>query len=76
MMVEIRIPKIGVSMTEATLAGWLAEDGAEVREGDALYLLEMEKATDEVVAPVSGKLRIIGTVGQIYPVGELIATIG
>jgi pyruvate/2-oxoglutarate dehydrogenase complex dihydrolipoamide acyltransferase (E2) component len=75
MATEIRIPKIGISMTEATLTEWLAEDGAAVEAGAPLYALEMDKSTNEVEAPASGTLRIVGEVGEIYEVGTLIAKI-
>jgi pyruvate/2-oxoglutarate dehydrogenase complex dihydrolipoamide acyltransferase (E2) component len=75
MATEIRIPKIGISMTEATLSEWLVEDGATVAVGTPLYSLEMDKSTNEVEAPVSGTLRIVGEVGEVYEVGVLIATI-
>lgn len=75
MTTEIRIPKIGISMTEATLTEWMAEDGAEVRAGTPLYALEMDKSTNEVDAPATGTLRIVGEIGETYDVGTLIATI-
>jgi pyruvate/2-oxoglutarate dehydrogenase complex dihydrolipoamide acyltransferase (E2) component len=74
-MTDIRIPKIGVAMTEATLSEWRVADGATVRAGMPLYEIEMDKATNEIEAPASGTLRIRGEVGQVYPVGALIATI-
>jgi len=75
MATEIRIPKIGVAMTEATLSEWRAADGAVVAAGTPLYEIEMDKATNEIEAPVSGTLRIVGAVGETYAVGALIATI-
>lgn len=75
MATEIRIPKIGISMTEATLTEWLAEDGAPVEAGSPLYALEMDKSTNEVEAPASGTLRVVGEIGEVYEVGALIATI-
>ena len=74
-MTEIRIPKIGISMTEAILAQWLAADGATIVAGTPLYAIEMDKSTNEVEAPASGTLKIIGEVGETYPVGTLVATI-
>jgi len=71
----IRIPKIGISMTEAVLQQWLAEDGAQIEAGAPLYALEMDKATNEISAPVSGTLEIIGQIGETYQVGDLIARI-
>ncbi len=75
MATEIRIPKIGISMTEATLTEWLAADGATVSVGAPLYAIEMDKSTNEVEAPASGILTIIGEVGKVYEVGALVATI-
>jgi pyruvate/2-oxoglutarate dehydrogenase complex dihydrolipoamide acyltransferase (E2) component len=75
MTTEIRIPKIGVSMTEATLSEWCAEDGAVVVAGQPLYNMELDKSTNEIEAPASGRLRIVGQVGSVYAVGDLIATI-
>ena len=40
MGVPINIPKLGVSMSEGTLIEWLAEDGAQVEAGQAIYRLE------------------------------------
>ena len=74
-MTEIRIPKPGDAIVEGTIARWLAADGAQVREGQSLYLLETEKVELEIEAPVAGVLRHVGAEGQTYPVGALIATI-
>jgi len=74
--VQVTIPKIGFSMNEGILAEWMVEDGADVTEGQPLYALEADKSTNEVESPASGKIRIIGEVGETYEVGDLIAEIG
>jgi pyruvate/2-oxoglutarate dehydrogenase complex dihydrolipoamide acyltransferase (E2) component len=71
--VEIRIPKLGMEMTEGTVARWLVDDGAQVDRDQPLYLLETDKVENEVLAPVSGVLRQVGQEGETYPVGEVIA---
>ncbi|MFA7603629.1 MAG: lipoyl domain-containing protein [Novosphingobium sp.] len=71
----IRIPKIGISMTEATLREWFAADGDEVEAGQPLYSIEMDKATNEISAPIAGRLEIIGKLDEIYQVGDLIGKI-
>lgn len=76
MATEILLPKIGFSMTEGEIAEWLAEDGAEVTEGQPLYLLEADKSANEVEAPASGVLRIIAPAGETYEVGTVLGTIG
>lgn len=75
MAAVIRIPKIGISMTEAVLAEWFVEDGANVEAGTPLYSLEMDKATNEIDAPISGVIELIGVAGETYKVGDLIARI-
>ena len=50
-------------------------DGEAVVEGEALFLLEADKSTNEVEAPASGVLRIIGVEGETYPVGTVIGHI-
>ena len=75
MVFQVKVPKIGFSMNEGVLTEWLALDGADVIEGAPLYSLESEKSSNEVESPASGKLRIIGAVGETYEVGTLIAEI-
>jgi pyruvate/2-oxoglutarate dehydrogenase complex dihydrolipoamide acyltransferase (E2) component len=69
---EIRIPKLGMEMTEATLAKWLVDDGAHVGQDQPMYLLETDKVESEVAAPIAGLLHHIGKEGETYPVGEVI----
>ncbi|MEO9468385.1 biotin/lipoyl-containing protein [Parasphingorhabdus sp.] len=76
MATEIRIPKLGFSMEVGTLAEWLVPDGSDVTEGQDIYALENDKATQEVESPATGKLKIvISETGEEYPVGELIGII-
>lgn len=76
MATQVLVPKIGFSMNEGVLAEWLVEDGAQVTEGQPLYALEADKSTNEVEAPATGTLKIIGEVGETYEVGDVIAEIG
>ncbi len=71
----LRLPKIGMEMTEAVLADWLAEDGAVVAKGQALYEMETDKVTNEIEAPASGRLRHIAEQGVTYQVGDPVAEI-
>ncbi len=75
MSVEVRIPQIGFSMTEGSLAEWLVADGSRVENGAPLYTLEIDKSAQEVPSPAAGTLKIHTQAGQVYPVGELIAEI-
>lgn len=64
MATEIILPKLGFAMTEGVIAEWNVADGAAVQEGDHLYTLEADKATQEVEAPASGVLRILVPAGE------------
>jgi len=75
MSIEVRIPQIGFSMQEGTLVEWLVPDGGHVENGAPLYTLELDKAVQEVPAPAAGRLKVHVEVGQVYPVGALIAEI-
>jgi pyruvate/2-oxoglutarate dehydrogenase complex dihydrolipoamide acyltransferase (E2) component len=75
MSVEVRIPQIGFSVQEGTLVEWLVPDGSFVENGAALYTLELDKSVQEVTSPAAGTLKVHAAVGQVYPVGALIAEI-
>ena len=75
MSTEVRIPSIGFSTQEATLAEWLVKDGEAVEEGQPLYSLELDKSVQEVEAPASGTLKVIKEAGEMYAIGDLIAEI-
>lgn len=72
---QIILPKLGFSMTEGTLTEWLFDNGAEVSEGELLYLLESDKSVQEIEAPAGGTLRILKTAGETYPVGTVLGEI-
>ncbi|TZG28901.1 biotin/lipoyl-containing protein [Sphingomonas montanisoli] len=75
MSTEVVLPKLGFSMQAGTVTEWLIADGAEVKEGEPLFLLEADKATNEVEAPASGKLTIIAATGEELDVGTVIGRI-
>jgi 2-oxoglutarate dehydrogenase E2 component (dihydrolipoamide succinyltransferase) len=72
---EIAIPTVGESITEGTLTRWLKQQGDVVREGEALFELETDKATSEVPSPATGRLHITTKEGQAVQVGAVIGTI-
>jgi pyruvate/2-oxoglutarate dehydrogenase complex dihydrolipoamide acyltransferase (E2) component len=74
MPVEIKMPKWGMMMKEATIIQWFKKEGDTVKKGEPLLEAEAEKIVNAVEAPVSGRLiKIIAKEGEIYPVG---ATLG
>jgi pyruvate/2-oxoglutarate dehydrogenase complex dihydrolipoamide acyltransferase (E2) component len=76
MRVRVKVPKLGLTMTEATILEWRKSVGDAVTAGEPLVVIETEKADVEVEAPASGTLvEILGAVKQVCPVGEAIAVI-
>lgn len=75
MSTEVKIPQIGESVTEVTLASWMVSDGDFVEEGDNLCEIESDKANMELPAPVSGVITIKAEEGSELKIGELVATI-
>jgi 2-oxoglutarate dehydrogenase E2 component (dihydrolipoamide succinyltransferase) len=56
MSVEIKVPPMGESVTEATVAKWFKASGDAVAQDEALCELETDKVTMEVFAPAAGRL--------------------
>src|SRR5689334_11586336 len=76
MSVEIRVPDLGESVVEATIANWLKKEGDAVRVGEAVVELETEKVNLEVAAEKDGVLqKITAQAGQDVKVGETIGVI-
>ena len=73
--VPVRVPKLSLAVSEATLVEWLVEEGEQVTEGQPIYVVETEKVETEVEAATGGVLHHVGEAGQTYPVGTEIATI-
>jgi pyruvate/2-oxoglutarate dehydrogenase complex dihydrolipoamide acyltransferase (E2) component len=72
---EVRVPKPGDAITEATISELLVAEGAAVTEGEPLYTIETDKVEMEIEAPASGTVRWHVEVGETYDVGVLVATI-
>ena len=78
MAVEIVMPKLGWTMEEGILVEWLKRDGDAVQPGDILFLIESDKALNEVESFEAGILRIppdSDALGKPLPVGALLAYI-
>lgn len=74
MAIEIRVPTLGESVTEATVATWFKKPGDLVQSDEMLCELETDKVTVEVPSPISGKLEeVIIKEGQTVSVDALLA---
>ena len=74
---EIKVPTLGESVTEATVARWLKKAGDAVAMDDPLVELETDKVTLEVNAPAAGVLsEIVAPEGANVAVGAVLGRIG
>jgi 2-oxoglutarate dehydrogenase E2 component (dihydrolipoamide succinyltransferase) len=73
--IEIKVPSVGESVTEALLAQWFNQDGDAVRKDAALFVLETDKVTLEVTAEAAGRLHIVVPAGTTVKVGAVVGAI-
>ena len=75
-MTEVRVPTLGESVTEATVATWFKKPGEVVSIDEMICELETDKVTVEVPAPISGVLsEIIADEGETVSVDALLAVL-
>jgi pyruvate dehydrogenase E2 component (dihydrolipoamide acetyltransferase) len=67
------MPKLGLTMTEATIVEWRKQNGDQVEKGEVLFVIETEKVTLEIEAPAGGVLHILVPEGETVPVLEPVA---
>jgi 2-oxoglutarate dehydrogenase E2 component (dihydrolipoamide succinyltransferase) len=75
MIIEIKVPSPGESITEVEISRWLVPDGSQVAKGQEIAEVESDKATLTIVADSSGKLSIVAKEGQTVVVGTVAALI-
>ncbi|SHF28497.1 2-oxoglutarate dehydrogenase E2 component [Ruegeria intermedia] len=76
MTIEVRVPTLGESVTEATVATWFKKPGDTVAVDEMLCELETDKVTVEVPSPAAGVLgEIVAAEGETVGVDALLATI-
>jgi 2-oxoglutarate dehydrogenase E2 component (dihydrolipoamide succinyltransferase) len=76
MSIEVRVPTLGESVTEATVATWFKKPGDAVAADEMLCELETDKVTVEVPAPSAGTLgEIVAAEGETVGVDALLATL-
>jgi len=75
MALEIKVPSVGESISEVTLAQWLKKDGDYVKRDEVLAELESEKATFEINAVEAGILKILTQEGDTLKIGDVACSI-
>lgn len=74
-MVDVKVPSVGESISEVTIASWLKKDGDMVKLDEAICSIESDKATLEISAPKAGKLKILVNEGETVAIGTKVAEV-
>lgn len=74
-MIDIKVPTVGESINEVTLAKWLKADGQWVERDEVLAEIESEKATFEINAEQAGLLKIKVAEGDTLSIGDVVCSI-
>lgn len=72
---DVVMPKLGLTMTRATIVTWYKQEGERVEKGEPLFTLETEKSTLDIESPAGGTLHIVREEGETVPVQTVIARI-
>ncbi len=72
---QVKVPTVGESITEVTIASWLKKEGDAVTMDEVIAELESDKATFELTAPQAGILKISKPQGEVVPIGTVICEI-
>ena len=76
MSIEIKVPAMGESVTEATIARWLKKEGDSVKQDEPLVELETDKVSVEVPSPAAGVLEHISVqAGRTVGVGAVLGAV-
>jgi 2-oxoglutarate dehydrogenase E2 component (dihydrolipoamide succinyltransferase) len=75
MSIEIKVPSVGESINEVTLAKWIKNDGDWVNRDEVIAELESEKATFEINAEKAGILHTIAKENDTLKIGDVVSTI-
>ena len=75
MAIEVKIPAVGESITSGVVSAWHKKSGEFVNEGEALFTLETDKVSTEIVAEKAGVLETKVAEGQEVKIGEVVAVI-
>ena len=72
---ELKMPKLGESVTEGTIGAWLKQPGEKVAKYDLIVEVQTDKVNTEIPSPVAGTLKEIKVAeGETVPIGALLAT--
>ena len=74
-VIEMKVPAVGESITEVTIAEWIKKDGDTVEMDEVIAEIESDKATFELTAEAAGTLRTVAQEGDSLEIGALVCKI-
>ena len=75
MELEIKIPSVGESVTEAVLVQWYKKSDDTVQKDEPIFVIETDKVTLEIVAEADGILTVLVSEGETVAIGAVVGTI-
>jgi len=75
MIIEVKVPSVGESVTSGVVSAWHKKSGDFVNEGEPLFALETDKVSTDIVAEKSGVLETKVPEGEEVKIGEVVAVI-
>lgn len=76
MKLKLKLIRVGMNMSEATIVEWFKQPGEMFQNGDSLYAIETEKVTQDVQATAAGTMvEIIVPAGQDAQVGDPVCVV-
>lgn len=75
MKTPIKVPAVGESITEGTIASWTKKNGDFVKRDEVIMVLETDKASVDVVAESEGTLNIKAKAGEVVKIGAIVGEI-
>ena len=75
MKIDIKVPSVGESITEATIGSWNKKNGEFVKRNEVILSLETDKASVEVVAENDGVLTITAQAGDVVQIGASVGSL-
>ena len=75
MATEIKVPRLGMAIADATIIEWKVKEGEQVAEKQVVVVIETEKLKYDVESPAAGFVHILSNEGDTAPVGKVIGLI-
>mgnify|MGYP001307396600 CR=1 FL=1 len=75
MLLEMKVPSPGESISEVEIAEWVVQNGDIIQKDQTIAEIDSDKATLELPAEVGGKINILVEEGEVVKVGDVVCTI-